>query len=239
MHDPMVVAHEIRRPWPSRSSFSNGERRWQIRYSWATWRTLWKPGTYRAFWTLAGREFFFPALVVVWHVEPGGRDCGEVCKHWRTKRDGQRVPDRRWKWHIRHWKLQFPPLQALRRSLLTRCAWCGGRSRKGDQVNCSHQWDGPRGKWWHGEPGLFHADCSSIERAHATCLCADPLLSNGDYGRCAFCGKFRAWRQRGEDATRTLASVPAGQRDPRAYAEACRIWKDIRDREVAAEENPS
>lgn len=191
----------------------------------------WRLRSYSKSWTVAGVGLYWPALITVWHVEPGGRDSGEVCKHWRTHRDGQRVPSRRWKWHVHHWRVQLRPLGTFRRWALTRCAWCGGRSRKGDYVNCSHQWDGPRGKWWQGEPGLFHADCSSIERAHATCLCDDPLLSQNGYGRCALCGKFRAWRQEGTDATRILAAVPTGLRDPRAYAEASRIWKDIRDAE--------
>jgi hypothetical protein len=138
MHDPMVVAFEIRRPWPHRSSLPNRQR-------WS-----WRP----PFVTAAGRAFYFPALVTVWHVEPGGRDAFEVCKH-----------SGRWRWHVRHWHLQVRPLQRLRRRLLTRCAGCGGPSRQGAPVNVSEQWDGPRGRWWKGEPGLFHAGCALARRS--------------------------------------------------------------------------
>jgi hypothetical protein len=151
---------------------------------------------------------YWPALITVWHREPGGHDSGTVCSyrtHWR---------------HPWHWRIQVHPLQTLRRRLLTRCSWCGGRSRKGDWVNISHQWDGKRGPWWRGERGLFHRDCSMIENAHRTCVCDHPIcrdvsVEHGPYGACTRCGKFRqfglapqylAVRQR-------LAAIPAGQRD--------------------------
>lgn len=198
MHDPLVVAFEIRRPWPTRRD-SRGWRYW-------------------------------PPLVTVWHREPGGADALTICRH-----------DSHWRWHAVHirwqaldvathdvggtvhhrirypvldggWRIQVPPLQALRRRLLTRCAWCGGPTRKGDPVNVAHSWDGPRGHWWAGEPGLHHRDCSSVARAHSLCLCTDPLLPPGGYGTCALCGRSRAWRQQPDDADRLLAALPAGSR---------------------------
>lgn len=171
MHDPLIVAFEIKRPWPTRRD-SRGWRYW-------------------------------PSVVTVWHREPGGGDANTVCKY-----------DGRWRIHVHHWRLQVPPLQELRRHLLTRCGWCGGRSRKGDYVNVSHSWDGPRGRWWQGEPGLFHMDCSAVDRAHGLCFCADPLLSQEDYGQCALCGRSRAWRKVPDEADRLLASLPKGSRIP-------------------------
>jgi len=53
MHDPLVVAFEICRPWPRRSSLRGGRR-------------------YR----------YWPPMVTVWHREPGGADAGEVCRHY-------------------------------------------------------------------------------------------------------------------------------------------------------------
>ena len=56
MHDPMVVAHEIRRPWPRRDKWHDakpGEPRWKVRYSWAKWYDL-RPKVFMSFWTLAG-----------------------------------------------------------------------------------------------------------------------------------------------------------------------------------------
>ncbi|MEU3254990.1 hypothetical protein, partial [Streptomyces sp. NPDC006997] len=40
----------------------------------------------------------------------------------------------------------------------------GGRDRKGDAVNISHQWGGPRGRWWQGEQGLFRQSFRGAER---------------------------------------------------------------------------
>lgn len=205
MHDPMVVAFEIRRPWPRRDSWRpRNEQRWKVG---------------GAFWMLAGRRYYFPSLVTVWHVEPGGRDSGEVCKHYARHQDpvtSEWSTEFRhaWKWHVHHWYIQVRPLQALRRRLLTRCAWCGGSDRKRAHVNVSHSWDGSRGRWWRGEPGLFHGDCSSVASAHRLCLCADPLLRHDGWGQCAVCGKYRSYKQIPDDADRVLAALPIGSRIP-------------------------
>lgn len=124
------------------------------------------------------------------------------------------------------WRIQVGPLQTLRRWALTRCSWCDGRSRKSDRVDVSHQWDGERGPWWRGERGLFHRDCSSIERAHTTCLCPDPLLSQHGYGRCALCGKSANYGRTELQVAqaRVLAAVPAGQRDAAAYQQVCDMY---------------
>lgn len=206
MHDPMVVAFEIVRPLPRRSRPPVGKS------------TRWKIGRSR-FWTLAGRELYWPPLITVWHNEPHGRDAGQVCKHYRRWRDPdgqwQSKLQRSWRFHIHHWSIQVHPLQTLRRRLLTRCEWCNGRSAKSDPVNVSHQWDGPRGRWWQGEPGLYHRDCSAISSAHANCICHDPVLEQGTYGRCARCNLHRPFGMTEEKLThaRDLASIPTGARN--------------------------
>jgi hypothetical protein len=193
MHDPLTVAFEIRRPWPRRD----------------TWRTeqaartgiRWRLGG--AFWVLAGRGLYFPDLITVWHRDPSGYD-DTTCR--RTK----------WRWHVHHWKIQISPLQQLRRRILTRCAWCRGRSVKGDQVNVSHQWDGRRGRWWQGESGLFHGSCSAIKSAHATCVCEQPVLEHDGYGRCARCNRSRSFGVTAEHLARArvLSAIPHGARRP-------------------------
>ncbi len=228
MHDPMTVAFEIRRPWPRRSGLpaaGHGER-WKIRLrhdhgSWCAgdpphpdgpfpW---WKPSSYLTHMRLAGRDFYWPPVVTIWHVEPGGRDGLSVCSRRYQGSDGRWHYTRTWRWHVWHWHLQFPPLQELRRRLLTRCAWCGGPSVKGDPVNVSHSWDRPRGRWWRGEPGLYHHDCSSVAAAHSRCLCTVPVLEHdGGYGKCLACGKFRPWGQVPDEADRLLAAIPPGGR---------------------------
>jgi hypothetical protein len=137
MHDPMVVAFEIRRPWPR--------------------------------WTRLGsrRTRYWPALITVWHIEPRGRDAGELCPHYRVEQpeDGQpkTVLLNGWRFHAHHWRIQVHPLQKLRRRLLTRCASCGGRDRKGNPVNLSYSWGhDPDQRWWRGEIGLYHHGCPRL-----------------------------------------------------------------------------
>lgn len=194
MHDPSFLALTIYSPIPRREAWSDrfAQKRWTLGRSRRTndenlgeptypW---WNLGGYRP--VIAGRCFRFPHLIDVWHDEPGGRDSGEVCKYphgWELRH------------HLSHLHVRVIPLGRLRRWALTRCSWCGGRSRKGDYVNCSMAWDGPTGKWWQGEPGLFHSDCSGIYTAYRACTCETPKLAEGrDYGRCLTCDRHRTWR---------------------------------------------
>lgn len=235
MHDPLVVAWTIPRPWPSRSraaALGRGDDgpRWRIRlhhqctdycrdndpphragaFPW------WRPGSYSKFWRLAGRDLYWPPMITVWHREPGGHDALTICRHRYQDKNGQWHLSRGWRWHIWHYHLQVHPAQAARRRLLTRCAWCGGRSRKGDEVNHSHSWDGPRGRWWQGEPGLYHRDCSAAEIAHRTCTCPAPSPAHGDWGPCMSCGRFVAWGRTAEQVARArwYQAYGAGVRPP-------------------------
>jgi hypothetical protein len=191
MHDPLTVAFEIRRPWPQHAD-------WRTEQA-ARTGTRWRINA--PYTVLAGRGLYWPCMVTVWHRDPSGYD-DTACRH------------KRWRLHVHHWKLQVVPLQRLRRRLLTRCAWCGGRSVKGDCVNHASQWDGPRGRWWRGEPGLFHSDCSSIKRAHGVCTCDQPVLEHDDYGHCARCNRSRSFGMTDENLARAreLAAIPIGGR---------------------------
>jgi len=230
MHDPLTVAFEVRRPWPTSSVLSSASDRavrWRMRlhHDCGTWCAddpphkegafpWWKPSSYSAFWRLGGRNYYWPALIVVWHREPGGRDGLTGCSKRVQRRDGSWSRTRGWRWHVHHWKIQVPPLQQLRRYLFTRCTWCGGKDRKGDRVNVSHQWGRSRGRWWQGEKGLFHHDCSSIASAHSTCVCEVPVLQFRDHGRCAVCGHDRSYGTSPERLARVreLAAIPQGER---------------------------
>lgn len=159
--------------------------------------------------------------VDVWHVDPEDGDCFDTCPR-----------DSHWQWHVHHWQVSFPRFREWRRWLFTRCEWCGGKSRKGDRVDIStSNW----GLWTplhtsrFGTHGAMHSDCSSVASAHRHCLCDDPGLSHGDYGQCAFCSGFRAWRSGVTDADRMLAALPAGSRIPEAMKpELKRLWKAAR-----------
>jgi len=236
MHDLMVVQFQIRRPWPTvrrkTHNFNNG-RRFAFRHTWAKWYKPWQG--WSCFWKIGNRELYWPSFITVWHVEPGGRDSGSVCSR-KARR-----------WHLHHWRIQVHLLQHLRRWALTRCEWCGGRSRKGDQVNVSHQWDRDRGQWWRGERGLFHGDCSAIEAAHKTCVCGvgpwdQERLGGYPYGNCANCGRRRVWRSEDqrdaayprEQSDLLLNSIPTGQRDPAKMAQVRAWWDEWKAREGAA-----
>jgi hypothetical protein len=191
MHDPHTVAFEIRRPWPKLDT-------WKTRNADRT-STRWEIGG--AFWVVAGRGLYWPSLITIWHHDPSDYD-DTTCR-------GQR-----WQWHIHHWRIQIRPLQELRRRLLTRCTWCHGRHRKGDWVNVSHSWDGLPARWWQGERGLYHRDCSGIKTAHATCVCTRPVLDHDTYGQCARCSRFRAFGTTDAQLARAreLAAIPSGER---------------------------
>jgi hypothetical protein len=185
------------------------------------WFPWWKPSSYMSHSRLAGRDFYWPPIMTVWHREPGGRDALTICRERYQDSTGKWKLTTGWKLHFWHYRLQFPPLQKLRRRLLTRCAWCGQRDTKGSAVNVSMQWDGPRGRWWQGEPGLYHGECTGRAEAERTCTCDDPLVTGrSSYGRCLLCGRFRPWGLTPERLARArmLQAQPAGQRPVREPA---------------------
>lgn len=159
MHDPMVVAFDIRRPWPTRSYTSDKDR--ERRWHWQRHGKWWKPGSWSPFVTVRGQRWYFPSLVTIWHVEPNGRDSGEVCNHWRTDRAGRRRRDDRWKWHVWHWKIQVATGQKIKRFLFERCIECGRRYPWG-YAPVSHQWDGPGGRWFRVGRLNYHHECSAL-----------------------------------------------------------------------------
>lgn len=154
MHDPEVVAFEIRRPWPTRSSYSGSDtRRWSIgKYKGQPW---WKPGSYSPFWMLAGRRYYWPSIITIWHVEPGGADSGTVCKQWADHK-----PRNRWRFHFWHWHVQVSPYQRMLRWAFTRCQLCGRRFPRGCP-GTSTSWNGG-GPTWHGQTGIYHDECMSL-----------------------------------------------------------------------------
>lgn len=169
MHDPLVVAHEIPSPVPRRVRWKDAGQRtspsYARRWGFARMRRTnaenlgetvyrwWRPKGWTLY--LATCAFGLGRLATIWHVEPGGRDSGDVCKHWA---DGK--PKRAWKWHVHHWSIQIPALQEFRARLFDRCAECGRKGRP----NISHGWDGPGVGWrkWRSRPGLYHYECSAL-----------------------------------------------------------------------------
>lgn len=64
------------------------------------------------------------------------------------------------RWHVHHWRIQVLFLQTLKRFLFSRCCKCGKRFSWG-YAPVTDQWDGEGPRWFRGEPGVRHADCSN------------------------------------------------------------------------------
>lgn len=172
MHDPMVVAFQIKLPIPRREKYREGvgSKRWTLgRRTFTNAEHLgkpvypwWRPKGYAP--VVAGRCYGWRYFITVWHVEPGGRDSGTVCRHyerWQDDRDQWHSKRKRgWLFHVHHWHVQVSPLQAWRARLFDRCALCGRKGRP----NLSHQWDTPGIGWrkWRSRQGLYHHECSSL-----------------------------------------------------------------------------
>ncbi len=220
MHDPSVLVLSIIRPYPKRAPYRDSKRFHSLpRWSWRL-----------PLVTVAGRGFYFPSLMDVWHEEPDGRDAGEVCGY---------PHGRELLAHLRHLRVVLPPVLALSRKFLTRCSWCGqGQSRRKGPVNSAHSWN-ERGRWWQPERGLYHSGCSAVASAHRTCVCAEPLVRDERFGgKCGVCGHYRLGSViRGEAgllATRLLASVPEGALPDAETSRRVRVLRDLERREREA-----
>lgn len=157
MHSPEVLAFSIRRPWPvvSESARRNPPRWQSIIHRRDDGSRFLSPFAY-----VAGKELFFPSLIDVWHIEPGGHDSLTVCRNRVVDSDGEFVRwSHAWKWHLNHWQIRFCFVYAWRRRLLTRCNRCGGRSTKRHMVNHSDSWHIPKTPLWRGETHLHHGRC--------------------------------------------------------------------------------
>lgn len=160
MHSPEALAFSIRSPFPSmRRKVRDDQPQWKspIYFRGGKLRTS-------AFMTLAGYEYYFDSWVDVWHYEPNGADSGTICKtKWYKDRHGNDRAKQTWRWHFWHYKVHFSLIYKWRRYLFTRCAECGGPSRKGHVVNHSDSgWGGgPKVPIWCGEVHLYHSECLS------------------------------------------------------------------------------
>lgn len=61
------------------------------------------------------------------------------------------------KWHVRHWRFQVNPLQALKRYLFSKCCVCGKHFPWGYSPISGWHGDGPR--WFRSERGVWHHRC--------------------------------------------------------------------------------
>ena len=68
------------------------------------------------------------------------------------------------RWHIWHWRFQVHPLQHFKRWAFSRCAHCRGRFAWGE---CPHStsWSGTGPRWFRGEAGVMHNQCSMVAEA--------------------------------------------------------------------------
>lgn len=132
MHSPEVLAHRIKSPFWRTLKFANGK-------------------SHRV----------HDSIIEIWHIEPNGADALTICQKRYKDKDGKWHYSKGWKWHFWHWQISPSILYKWRRRLFTRCAECGGPSRKGHLVNHSNAgWDGaPKTPLWCGEIKLYHSEC--------------------------------------------------------------------------------
>jgi len=174
MHDPMTVAHEIRRPWADKKPMMGG-----FRY-YPSLVTIWhvdpeKDGTDDScdwFYRNLTEQERAAALEMRTNVNTVnhprclfGTISQEDQEHilllqWRAARDYYR-PRPWWqhpRWHIHHWKIQVHFVQALKRFLFSRCAKCG-KGFPWNYAPISSSWSGGGPRWFRGEPNVFHHGC--------------------------------------------------------------------------------
>lgn len=125
-----------------------------------------------AFWRFGRREWYFPGLITLWHVDPETDGSDSSCRNryrpaWRmAKADGDGLREWFWWkvmayygwWHVRHWKLQIRPWQDFNRWAWSRCNTCGGRFRWGE-APVSDSWHGEGPRWRRPEPHVHHMRC--------------------------------------------------------------------------------
>lgn len=163
MHSPEVLAFSIVRPWPTihKKPIGRNNPKWALPIRRRADGSLFTS----RFAYFNGAELYWPSIIDIWHMEPGGADSLTVCQNkiYDSKTGKFKKFTRRWRWHFWHWKITPVFLYGWRRYLFTRCAECGGPSRKGNVVNHSDAgWGGgPKVPLWCGEVHLYHAECLS------------------------------------------------------------------------------
>jgi hypothetical protein len=155
MHSPEVLAFSIVNPWPTVHKQPIGRNN----PKWALPIRRRDDGSFyiTRFAYVNGMELYFSSLIDIWHMEPGGKDSGTVCKHRITDKDGKFVKwSHAWKWHVWHWKATPVFWYDFVRRYITKCSWCGKKSSKElGPVNHSN-----------GRT-VFHRDCSTEQhKAH-------------------------------------------------------------------------
>lgn len=167
MHSPEVLAFSVRNPIPRRQNKKRlppEAHQWKSPFRRSGFKIRFSP-----FMHLAGYEYYFEDLLMVWHYEPGNKDALTVCQKKHKDKNGKWHYSKGWKWHFWHWKVSPSILYKWRRRLFTRCAECGGASVRGNPVNVSNGgWDGgPKVPIWCGEVHLFHSACiSKVTKQH-------------------------------------------------------------------------
>lgn len=93
-----------------------------------------------------------------WYTDENNYEVARIA--WRIYAGLIRPWYRRPRWHVWHWRIQIHPVQKSKRWAFSRCAKCGGRFAYGE-APVSGQWNGPRPRWFIGEPNVWHVDCDA------------------------------------------------------------------------------
>jgi hypothetical protein len=170
MYDPMTVAFEIKRPWPTRN------RLWKGHWYWPPLITIWHVDPETNGYDDDSCDWFrrkrtrengwYPATIDAYErLSPEAREAVDFLT-WTFRKQIQpwRLPVR---WHVHHWQIQIHPWQQFKRWAFSRCAKCGGRFRWNESVVGFH-WDPPKPRhWWTGERDIAHMACAGCGLARS------------------------------------------------------------------------
>lgn len=185
MHSPEVLVFSIKSPFWRTMKFGNGKK-----------------------------HRVHDSIIDVWHMEPNGADSLTICRDRITDESGKFVRwSNAWKWHFWHYKISPSLLYKWRRYLFTRCAECGGPSRKGHMVNHSDGGFGGRPKTplWCGEVHLYHSECLSKKTKEMQEQIHTHVKEN-----CYFCvgpASFKINRNKANAIPEATPKMPQAQRD--------------------------
>lgn len=175
MHDPMIVAFEVRLPFGGRRNSFDGEI---MRPLIATiWHVDPQVGGDEDSCDWFGSERtrangWYPVMVDSYNnLSPEAQAAVDfMWFYWRRQlgRPWWKHP----RWHIHHWQIQLPWVQTLQRFLFSRCAGCGKRLPWG-YTPIASGWGGEGPRWFKGEEGIFHHQCYAERTKAALAAKAD------------------------------------------------------------------
>lgn len=181
----MSVLFEIRRPWPK-------VRKARRPHDHVKWKPRWQVNIsihnlyFSPFLYWMGREFYWPSLITIWHVDRDAYGDDDSCRRhireaqFTLRRRAQELGEEHkigkrlmkisnvfwilfchYHWfHPHHWRIQISPWQNFCRWKWSRCGHCGKRFTWG-YAPASHCWNSGGPGFRKPEQKVYHFECSS------------------------------------------------------------------------------